>query len=50
MKKMFLMIAILVSIATMAQEAVITFNKTTHDFGKINEADGRVTTHFGATL
>ena len=30
----------------MAQQPVITFNKTTHDFGKINEADGRVTTIF----
>ena len=46
MKKMFMMVAILMSVATMAQEAVITFNKTTHDFGKINEADGRVTTVF----
>ena len=46
MKKMFLMVAILMSVATMAQEAVMTFDKTTHDFGKINEADGRVTTVF----
>lgn len=46
MKKMFLMAAILCSMVTMAQQAVITFNKTTHDFGKINEADGRVTTIF----
>lgn len=30
----------------MAQEPVITFTKTEHDFGKINEADGRVTTEF----
>lgn len=29
-----------------AQEPVIKFDKTTHDFGKINEADGRVTTVF----
>lgn len=28
------------------QTPVITFQKTTHDFGKINEADGRVTTVF----
>jgi hypothetical protein len=46
MKKIFLMVAILFSVATMAQNAVMTFNKTTHDFGKINEADGRVTTVF----
>ena len=46
MKKMIMLVAILFSMATMAQEAVMTFNKTTHDFGKINEADGRVTTIF----
>lgn len=46
MKKMILMVAMLMSMAAMAQEAVLTFNKTTHDFGKINEADGRVTTVF----
>lgn len=28
------------------QQAVITFEKSEHDFGKINEADGRVTTIF----
>ena len=46
MKKMILLAAMMVSIAAMAQEAVVTFNKTTHDFGKINEAVGRVTTVF----
>jgi hypothetical protein len=46
MKKMILMAAMLMSMAAMAQEAVLTFGKTTHDFGKINEADGRVTTVF----
>ena len=46
MKKLVLMVAAMMSIAAMAQEAVMTFNKTTHDFGKINEADGRVTTVF----
>ena len=46
MKKLILMAATIFSIAAMAQEAVITFDKTTHDFGKINEADGRVTTVF----
>ena len=30
----------------MGQQAVITFERTEHDFGKINEADGRVTTVF----
>ena len=46
MKKMILMAAMLISMAAVAQEPVITFEKTTHDFGKINEADGRVTTVF----
>lgn len=36
----------LVAVAMMAQQAVITFEKTDHDFGKINEADGKVTTVF----
>ena len=30
----------------MAQQPVITFEKTEHDFGKINEADGRVSVVF----
>ena len=30
----------------MAQDPVITFEKTDHDFGKINEADGRVSVVF----
>ena len=49
MKKMILMAAMVISMAAMAQEAVITFEKSTHDFGKINEADGRVTTVFEFT-
>ena len=36
----------LVAVAMMAQQPVLTFEKTEHDFGKINEADGRVTTVF----
>lgn len=36
----------LCAIAMMAQEPVITFTTSEHDFGKINEADGRVTTVF----
>ena len=36
----------LTAVAMMAQEPVITFTKTEHDFGKINEADGRVSTVF----
>lgn len=46
MKRIFLFAAILFSLTAMAQMPVITFDKTTHDFGKINEADGRVTTVF----
>lgn len=47
MKKIFsLMAGMLVATAMMAQEPVITFEKTSHDFGKINESDGRVTTVF----
>lgn len=45
MKKIFVsMVAVMSTIASMAQ--VITFERTEHDFGKINEADGRVTTIF----
>lgn len=43
---MLLMAVMLISVAAMAQEPVMTFERTTHDFGKINEADGRVTTVF----
>ena len=49
MKKLFLLSCMLISISMMAQQPVITFEKTTHDFGKINEADGRVTTVFEFT-
>lgn len=47
MKKTFLMSALLMlTIAAFAQQPVITFSKTEHDFGKINEEDGRVSTIF----
>ena len=36
----------LVAVAMMAQQPVITFEKTEHDFGKINEGDGRVSVDF----
>ena len=49
MKKIFLLAAMVCSMVAMAQQPVITFDKTTHDFGKINEADGRVTTIFEFT-
>lgn len=47
MKKIFATLSMaLVAVAMMAQQPVITFETTEHDFGKINEADGRVTTVF----
>lgn len=47
MKKGFLMsVVLLAAAAVMAQQPVITFQKTEHDFGKINEEDGRVSTIF----
>lgn len=47
MKKVFVSFAMaMVAIAMMAQQPVITFERTDHDFGKINEADGKVTTIF----
>lgn len=47
MKKFFASMAMaMVAVAMMAQQPVITFEKTDHDFGKINEADGKVTTIF----
>ena len=36
----------LTAVAMFAQDPVITFTKTEHDFGKINEADGRVSVVF----
>ena len=36
----------LAAVAMMAQNPVITFEKTEHDFGKINEGDGRVSVVF----
>jgi len=47
MKKLFSIVAAaLFATALMAQEAVITFEKDSHDFGRIHESDGRVTTVF----
>lgn len=47
MKKIFSTLCMaLVAAAMMGQDPVITFVKTEHDFGKINEADGRVSTVF----
>ena len=47
MKKIFMLLAgVLTAGMLFAQEPVIEYDKTEHDFGKINEADGRVTTVF----
>lgn len=47
MKKLLSIAAgIFFAVVAMGQAPEITFSKTTHDFGKINEADGRVTTIF----
>ena len=47
MKKIFSTLCMaLVAVAMMAQQPVITFEKTEHDFGMINEADGRVSVVF----
>ena len=47
MKKIFSTLCMtLFAAVMMGQQPVITFEKTEHDFGKINEADGRVSTVF----
>ena len=45
-KSLLLLVSMFIALATFAQKPVITFTKTTHDFGQINEVDGRVTTVF----
>ena len=50
MKKILSTAVLLIAAAALwAQKPVIEFQQTTHDFGKINEADGRVTTVFNFT-
>lgn len=46
MRNFFLSMMLLVAGIVYAQQPVITFSRTQHDFGKINESDGRVTTIF----
>ena len=47
MKKLLSLASLLtLAVALWAQSPVITFEKSTHDFGQINEIDGRVTTVF----
>ena len=48
-KGLFTMVLAMMVSAIAAQEPVITYERTSHDFGKINEADGRVTTVFEFT-
>lgn len=43
MKKLLVFALTLCCMGAIAQDAVITFTETKHDFGKINESDGRVT-------
>ena len=45
-RNLFLGALLAMTCAVFAQQPVITFTKTEHDFGKINEADGRVSTVF----
>ncbi len=50
MKKYSLLILALVSFTVLlAQKPIISFEKTTHDFGKINEEDGKATVVFNFT-
>lgn len=50
MKKLFVSLCIITfALSAMAQKPVIKFDKTTHDFGTMKEADGRVTTVFEFT-
>ena len=50
MKKYSILLFCLVcSLAAMSQKAVISFEVKTHDFGKVNEADGKITHVFDFT-
>ncbi|GAB1415412.1 DUF1573 domain-containing protein [Paludibacter sp.] len=42
----FILLSFIVAGAIMAQAPVVTFDKTTHDFGKIREQDGAATVIF----
>jgi len=47
MKKLsFVAVLLLFTGIMFAQKAVITFEKKTHDFGQINESDGKATYEF----
>ena len=50
MKKYSILLFCLVcSLAAMSQKAVISFEQKTHDFGKVNEEDGKITHVFEFT-
>jgi len=38
----FILICLLCSLVAMSQKAVISFDEKTHDFGKVNEEDGKI--------
>ncbi|MDD4970256.1 MAG: DUF1573 domain-containing protein [Paludibacter sp.] len=42
-KYSFLFICLLCSLVAMSQKAVISFEEKSHDFGKVNEEDGKIT-------
>jgi hypothetical protein len=42
-KYSFLLVCLLCSLVSMSQKAVISFDDKTHDFGKVNEEDGKIT-------
>lgn len=42
-KYSFLIVCLLCSLLAMSQKAVISFEEKTHDFGKVNEEDGKIT-------
>lgn len=42
-KYSLLLICLLFSVIAMSQKAVISFDSKTHDFGKVNEEDGKIT-------
>lgn len=48
-KYSFLLICLLCSLVAMSQKAAISFEEKTHDFGKVNEEDGKITHVFNFT-
>jgi len=48
-KYSILLFCVVCSLAAMSQKAVISFEEKTHDFGKVNEEDGKITHVFDFT-